>query len=362
MSSRDLFTAARIAVLLLAAFVAAGPRAPAAAAAAAPAAAVAAQPEFGGQCAMSLAEGQQVATDCSVKWVGPDGKTYCFGDADAKKRFLKDPQGNLERAREYVAVSAVESTGKSMDHYKSDEIQDFVKGMITQKAAANGGVFPFTDPVSGQQLKLVFDKVDFVRTLHGYGFFPDVVFHAQDVPAKTYLIDFWVKPQGDKLVVFDTRIYKAPRQEGTGWILMARQPIPWWWIPASEHPGKTEQARGWEVMSAVEEDIVKERAKDNGIFKVRDAKTGEELKLEFVGTHQPVRRLQQDGRFFACTDFRKEGTKDQFYDVDFWVNEKNGKMTVDEVRLHKVPEKQADGSYVQVPRYNFDDMKFDVVP
>jgi len=89
---------------------------------------------------------------------------------------------------------------------------------------------------------------------------------------------------------------------------------------------------------------------------------GEEVKLEFVGTHQPVRRLQQDGRFFACTDFRKAGTKDQFYDVDFWVDEKNGKMKVDEVRLHKVPEKQADGSYIQVPRYNFDDLKFDVVP
>jgi YHS domain-containing protein len=359
MLSSELIRAARVAALLIAACIACGP----AAAAAPPAAAAsAAQPEFGGQCAMSLAEGEQVATDCSVKWVGPDGKTYCFGNEDAKKRFLKDPQGNLERAREFVAVSEVEATGKRMDHYKSDEIQDFVKGIITQKSAANGGVYPFTDPVTGAQLKLVFDKIDFVRTLHGYGFFPDVVFHAQDVPAKTYLIDFWVKPQGDKLVVFDTRIYKAPRQEGTGWTLMARQPIPWWWIPASEHPGQTEQARGWEVMSAVEEDIVKERAKDNGIFKIKDAKTGEDLKLEFVGTHQPVRKLQQDGRFFACTDFRKEGTKDQFYDVDFWVNEKNGKMTVDEVRLHKVPEKQADGSFIQVPRYNFDDLKFDVVP
>jgi hypothetical protein len=354
MSLRDLFSRSRVAVLLLAVLAAPGLHA----ATTAPAA----EPEFGGQCTMSLAEGQSVATDCSVKWVGPDGKTYCFGNADAKQRFLKDPQGNLERAREFAAVSEVEATGKRMDHYKSDEIQDFVKGVITQKAAANGGVFPFTDPVTGLELKLVFDKIDFVRTLHGYGFFPDVIFHAQDVPAKTYLIDFWVKPQGDKLVVFDERIYKAPRQEGTGWALQARQPIPWWWIPASEHPGQTEQARGWEVMSAVEEDIVKERAKDNGIFKIKDAKTGEDLKLEFVGTHQPVRRLQQDGRFFACTDFRKEGTKDQFYDVDFWVNEKNGKMTVDEVRLHKVPEKQADGSYIQVPRYNFDDLKFDVVP
>jgi YHS domain-containing protein len=361
MFPNDLLAAARVAVLLIAAIGASGPYAPAFSAAT-PSAAAASQGEFDGQCAMSLAEGQHVPTDCSVKWVGPDGKTYCFGNEDAKQRFLKDPQGNLERAREYVAVSQVEATGKSMDHYKSEEIQDFVKGVITEKAAANGGVFPFTDPLTGQELKLVFDKVDFVRTLHGYGFFPDVVFHAQDTPAKTYLIDFWVKPEGEKLVVFDTRIYKAPRQEGTSWSLMARQPIPWWWIPASEHPGQTEQARGWEVMSAVEQDIVKERAKDNGIFTLKDPKTGEDLKLEFVGTHQPVRRLQQDGRFFACTDFRKQGTKDQFYDVDFWVDEKNGKMTVDEVRLHKVPQKQADGSYIQVPRYNFDTMKFDVVP
>lgn len=355
MSSNILPLAARLAVLLLAT----GALGSVQAATPPPAAA---QAEFGGQCAMGLAQGEHVATDCTQKWTGSDGKTYCFSDAAAKKRFLEDPQGNLERAREFVAVSEVDATGKLMDHYKSDEIQDFVKGIIAKTATANGGVFPFTDPVTGEQLKLIFDKVDFVRTLHGYGFFPDVVFHAQDTPAKTYLIDFWVKPEGAKLVVFDTRIYKAPRREGTSWTLAARQPIPWWWIPASEHPGKTEQARGWEVMSAVEEDIVAQRAKDNGVFKMKDPKTGEELKLDFVGTHQPVRRLQQDGRFFACTDFRKEGTKDQFYDVDFWVNEKNGKMTVDEVRLHKVPQKQADGSYVQVPRYNFDDMKFEVVP
>jgi hypothetical protein len=360
MSSRALSVTLRIAVVFVAVCMAATNAS--AAAASPPPAAAASAPEFGGQCAMSLAEGHSVPTDCSVKWTGPDGKSYCFGNEEAKKKFLKDPQGNLERAREYVAVNDVEATGKSMDHFKSEDVEDFVGKYIAQKAAANNGVFEFTDPLEGNQLKLVFDKIDFVRTLHGYGYFPDVVFHAQDTPAKSYLIDFWVKPEGDKLVVFDERIYKAPRQEGTSWTLRARQPQPWWWIPASEHPGATEQARGWEVMSAVEDDIVHERAKDNGIFRLKDPKTGEELKLEFVGTHQPVRRLQQDGRFFACTDFRKEGTKDEFYDIDFWVNEKDGKMKVDEVRLHKVPEKQADGSYIQVPRYSFDDLKFDVVP
>jgi hypothetical protein len=35
---------------------------------------------------------------------------------------------------------------------------------------------------------------------------------------------------------------------------------------------------------------------------------------------------------------------------------------VDEIRVHKVPVKQEDGTWVQKPRYNFDDLKFDVVP
>jgi hypothetical protein len=46
-------------------------------------------------------------------------------------------------------------------------------------------------------------------------------------------------------------------------------------------------------------------------------KTGRELKLEFVDTHQPVRQLDDDGHYFACTDFRVVGTKDQIYDIDF---------------------------------------------
>jgi hypothetical protein len=79
---------------------------------------------------------------------------------------------------------------------------------------------------------------------------------------------------------------------------------------------------------------------------------GEKVDLDFIGTHQPVRRLQQDGRYFMCTDFRKAGTTDQYYDIDFWVNEHGGKMTVDDVKVHKVPEKQQDGSDIQVPRWS----------
>jgi YHS domain-containing protein len=61
----------------------------------------AADGEFGKQCTMGLAMQQHIDTDCSINWVGEDGKTYCFGNEDAKTQFLKDPAGNLAKAREF---------------------------------------------------------------------------------------------------------------------------------------------------------------------------------------------------------------------------------------------------------------------
>jgi hypothetical protein len=113
--------------------------------------------------------------------------------------------------------------------------------------------------------------------------------------------------------------------------------------------------RGWEVMSAVEQNAVKESLKNNGVFKIKDDKTGKELQLEFVDTHQPVRQLDNDGHYFACTDFRVAGTKDQIYDIDFWVSDKDGTMTVDQTKIHKVPELKS-GQWIQVPRYEWKDV------
>src|SRR4029079_3230824 len=68
-----------------------------------------------------------------------------------------------------------------------------------------------------------------------------------------------------------------------------------------------------------------------------------------------IRQLDENGHFFACTDFRAAGTKDQIYDVDFWISEKDGKMTVDQIKVHKVPE-QKNGQWVQVERYSWKDL------
>jgi len=86
-----------------------------------------------------------------------------------------------------------------------------------------------------------------------------------------------------------------------------------------------------------------------------DDRTGQELHLEFIDAHQPIRQLAGDGHFFACTDFRVAGTKDQIYDIDFWINDKDGTLSVDRARVHKVPQLK-DGQWVQVPRYDWKDL------
>jgi hypothetical protein len=324
-------------------------------AAAAETATPASQVQFGGQCTEALSQGRHVMSDCKTTWSDKDGKTYCFSDESAKKSFLEKPDENLKRARDFIAASSVESTEKAMENFTGSDAEALVKQLIGTKTKANNGIFALDDPLNGEHLKLSYDDIDFTRTIDGYGFFPDVKFHDSQDPQKKYLVDFWVLPVNGQLQVQETRIYKAPLNVEGKWTLMARQPVPWWWIPASEHPGHLATKRGWEVMSAVEQNAVTESMKGNGVFKLKDDKTGKELNLEFVDTHQPVRQLDNDGHYFACTDFRVVGTKDQIYDIDFWVSDKDGKMTVDQMKVHKVPELKQ-GQWIQVPRYEWKDL------
>lgn len=53
--------------------------------------------EYGNMCAMGQALGQDVETDCTINGE-VDGKTYCFGNDDAKMLFMKDPKTNLAKA------------------------------------------------------------------------------------------------------------------------------------------------------------------------------------------------------------------------------------------------------------------------
>lgn len=243
------------------------------------------------------------------------------------------------------------------DDFSQQAVRETVQTYIDAKAS-QGKIFRYKDQLADATLELQEDQVRMVRRIHGYGYFVDVDFHAKDEPGKAYDLDFWLKPTGEKLEVVDVRIHKAPKRDGDTWKLVTRNPIPWWWIPATEHPGETEEKRSWQVESVVHEYIAG-KVKD-GVYTSHDDKTGQDRALEFVEIHKPLRKLEGKG-YFACTDFREAGSKDKFYDLDFWLVEKDGKLEVSEVRIHKEP-KEEDGVFVQVPRYDFDKEKVKDVP
>jgi hypothetical protein len=259
-----------------------------------------------------------------------------------------------------LVIAASAAAERSMEQISQEEVRAAVQATIEKNRGANGGVFVFQDNRTGENLPLEFEDIRVVRGIHGYGFFPNVIFHAKNTPEKQYALDFWLKPQGAGLELMDIRIQKGPKKEGNAWIMVTRMPVAWWWIPASEHPGETEEKRAWEVMSAIHEHIAQTRRTHAGIYKLKDDKVGEELALEFVDIHQPVRKLKQEGRYFACTDFRRQGSQNEYYDIDFWLDDKNGTVTVGDVRVHKVPQ-QEDGVWVQIPRYNFDGLDHEEV-
>jgi YHS domain-containing protein len=312
--------------------------------------------EFDNSCAMGLAEGQTIKTDCAVNWTSPDGKTYCFSSDKSKETFLKNAEANLQKAKDYrLTKQQAAASGKSKDFGEAD-VNEAVAGVI--EARSKDGAFVFRDPKLNADLNLIFDNIKVVRGMEGYGWFANVIFHDKDEPKKQYAIDFWFKPDGQELKLMDIRVQKGPKRDGDGYFMITRQPVAWWWLPVQEHPGDMEVRRAWHVMSAIHNYIAKTKD-EKGNISVKDDKTGEAVPLEFVEIHQPVRHLKKDGKYFVCTDFRKAGSQDEYYDIDFWVDESSGKLEVKDVKMHKVPV-QEDGIWMQVPRYTFDSETFEV--
>ena len=243
---------------------------------------------------------------------------------------------------------------------------DFDDASVTKRTEqvvaerSKDGVFVFHDPKLNADLNLVYEKIKVIRGMKGYGWFANAIFHDKDEPKKQYAIDFWFKPQrdGDNLDLIDIRVQKGPKREGDGYIMITRLPVAWWWLPVQEHPGDMEVVRAWHVMSAIHNYIAEHKDKE-GALEFKDEKTGKTIPLEFVEMHQPIRHLKKEGEYFACTDFRRAGTDNQYYDIDFWVDEKTGRLKVSNVKIHKVPV-QEDGIWTQEDRYTFEGMDFEV--
>ena len=266
------------------------------------------------------------------------------------------PKGEVDDSTPAASGQSTGDVTKPSKAFTEEDVDKRVSEVIADRS--KDGAFVFHDPKLNVDLNLVFEQIKIVRGMEGYGWFANTIFHDRDEPKKQYAIDFWLKPEGDKLTLMDIRVQKGPKQEGDNWIMVTRMPVAWWWLPVQEHPGDMEVTRAWQVMGAIHSYIATHKDAD-GHLDIKDDKTGETLPLDFVEIHQPVRHLKKEGEYFACTDFRKPGSTDEYYDIDFWVNQKTGKLEVDNVKVHKVPV-QEDGVWTQVPRYTFEGMDFDV--
>ena len=243
---------------------------------------------------------------------------------------------------------------------------DFDDASVTQRTEeiieerSVDGAFVFRDPKLNKDLNLVYEKMRVIRGMRGYGWFANAIFHEKDEPKKQYALDFWFKPQvdSDELKLIDIRVQKGPKRDGDGYVMVTRLPVAWWWLPVQEHPGDMEVVRAWHVMSAIH-NYITENKNEEGVLELTDEGTGETVPLEFVEMHQPIRYLEKEGQYFACSDFRRAGSKDEYYDIDFWVDEKSGRLKVSDVKIHKVPV-QEDGIWIQVPRYTFEGMDFEI--
>ena len=127
----------------------------------------------------------------------------------------------------------------------------------------------------------------------------NTIFHDKDEPKKQYAIDFWLKPEGDKLTLMDIRVQKGPKQDGDSWMMVTRMLVAWWWLPVQEHPGDMEVTRAWQIMSAIHSYIATHKdANDN--IPIKDDKTGETLPLQFVEIHQPVSHLKKEANILSA--------------------------------------------------------------
>ena len=113
--------------------------------------------EFDDSCAMGLASGQKVKTDCSVNWTGADGKVYCFSSDSSKQAFLKDPDGNLKRAQDFVAKK-VAMVAHGSKEFTDTDVEARVEEVLAERS--KDGSFAFHDPRTNADLNLIFCGID----------------------------------------------------------------------------------------------------------------------------------------------------------------------------------------------------------
>ena len=105
-----------------------------------------------------------------------------------------------------------------------------------------------------------------------------------------------------------------------------------------EHPEHPTEAKAGAVTTdqmahAITHFIDSDAKLKGGFFLVYDASSKKSLQLTLDKVHKE--RLSQcgDNLFFACSDFKSAGK--EMYDLDFFMESKDGKLAVTEIMIHK---------------------------
>jgi hypothetical protein len=91
-----------------------------------------------------------------------------------------------------------------------------IKGAMGRHIASRvdeDGIFRIRDDVTGEMLSLEFVKIhDPVRVIDDETYFACTDFRVVGKPKKLYDLDFWLRPAGDVLEVYEERVHKEPRR------------------------------------------------------------------------------------------------------------------------------------------------------
>ena len=216
--------------------------------------------------------------------------------------------------------------------FSDEEVTAAVEAVIAERS--KDGVFPFVDARTGEELSLVLDDVRVVRGLPRFGWFPNVNFHVVSEPKKKYALDFWLKPDGERLELMAIRVHKAPQAEGASWMSITRAPLAWWWLPTMKRQSAVSGMPAWQVMGAIHSQVLA-TARD-GVVAFPQA-DGSELTLRFVDVEQPVGKTKGDDRYFACAVLRMFGSEPVFYSTAYWLDGKTKRVTAGNVKRLEWP-------------------------
>lgn len=116
--------------------------------------------------------------------------------------------------------------------------------------------------------------------------------------------------------------------------------------PGAEHPGARAGLSAEDIIKGIKDHINSVTKANNGYFPITDTKEGKSLQLKLIRVHEDkVSYIKKEDAYFACTDFVTSDGKST-YDLDFWMKEKDGKLSVYQTKIHK-----KDGK----PRFTYQD-------